>query len=359
MNIIFFAGRIVYGGGERVRNWLALNLVKSGHSVTYAIPESNKEFNSELESVGLLYKINVVYYPSYLKNKKPLKYWRHIKGLFIENHTDLLIYFGGSLIEQLIARKLGIKVLLSERCDPHSRPVLSQVLKQIQYRNADAYVFQTPDAAKCYGKRARLYSSIIPNPILDDSPSPIYDNLRKEIVSVGRLSEEKNQLMLLKAFNIIKDEIPDYSLKIYGSGPMEEQLNDFIETNQLIKRVEIIKGKTNITELINGASLFVLPSNTEGMPNALIEAMSMGLLCISTDCPIYGPRFLVKDGFNAFLTPINDESKLADKILFSLNYEDAFRIRKEAVKIRETLNADVIFSKWLTYINKITVKNDK
>jgi glycosyltransferase involved in cell wall biosynthesis len=152
---------------------------------------------------------------------------------------------------------------------------------------------------------------------------------------------------------MIHNKIPDYKLVIYGSGPLESQINNYISAHKLSGKVFIIKGKTNITEQIKGASLFVLPSNTEGMPNALIEAMSMGLLCISTDCPIFGPRFLVQSGNNAFLTPINNPSELANNILLALNAPNADNIRHEAVKIRETLNSGVIFSKWITYIEKI------
>ena len=353
MNILFFANRIIYGGGERVRNWLANNLINSGHKVIYAIPSNSEHLYGEIENVGLKDKVIIVEYPFSIKKKAPRKYWKTINELYRKNGIDLLIYFGGSAIEQIIARSLGVKVLLSERCDPHSRSVASQILKQIQYRVADSYVFQTPAAAKCYGTRAYKLSTIIPNPILDKSPEPIFNNLRKEIVSVGRLSKEKNQILLLQAFKKIHETIPDYSLSIYGSGPLESMLNEFVVNNRLDNKVHIIKGKTNITELINGASLFVLPSNTEGMPNALIEAMSMGVLSVSTDCPIYGPRYLIKHGENAYLTPVGNVDKLAEIILYALNDKNADIIRRNDSGIRQTLDANKIFSYWLQCIESV------
>lgn len=353
MNILFFVNRIIYGGGERVRNWLAYNLINSGHKVIYAIPENSKHLYGEIDNVGLKDKVIIVEYPFSIKKKAPRKYWKIINELYRTNRINLLIYFGGSLVEQIIARSLGIKILLSERCDPHSRSIPSQILKQIQYRVADSYVFQTPAAARCYGKRAYKLSTIIPNPILDKSSDPIFNNLRKEIVSVGRLSKEKNQLLLLQAFKKIHEIIPDYSLCIYGSGPLESMINEFIINNELNNKIYIIKGKTKITELINGASLFVLPSNTEGMPNALIEAMSMGLLSISTDCPIYGPRYLIKHGENGYLTPVNNVDKLAEIIIYALNNRGADIIRQNAFGIRQTLDANKIFSYWLQYIESI------
>lgn len=353
MNILMFATRIVYGGGEKVRNWLSNRLVSEGHKVFYAVPCINDQIESELKDVGLFGKVNIVEYPFSLKKKCFPVYLKSIKAIYRDNNIELLVWFGGSLVEQLIAKQMNIKVLLSERGNPASRTLPSRLLKRIQYRVADGYVFQTPEASNFYGKRAKKLSVVIPNPILVDFPVPTFKNLRKEIVSVGRLCPEKNQVLLLNAFNNIKKDIPEYNLVIYGSGPLESKLKKLIEKNDLQNRVKIVKGITNITKHINNSSLFVLPSNSEGMPNALIEAMGMGLLCISTDCPIFGPRLLIKHGVNGFLTPVGNEKKLADIMLYALSVSNATNIRNEASKIREILNADIIFSQWKKYIETI------
>lgn len=354
MRILFFAGRLIYGGGEKVRNWLVGKLTDEGHEVVYATPKVTDDYFDKVKKVGLCNKVEVVEYPFHLKKKSPIEYYRAVKALFLDNHIDLLMIFGGSLVEQVIARKLGITIILSERCEPASRPIAGQILKQIQYRVADGYVFQTPEAAACYGSRAVRISKVIPNPIIDKLGEPQFDNLRKEVVSVGRLSNEKNQKDLVTAFSIFVKTHPDYCLKLYGSGPLKDELEKQIYDLGLNEKVQIISGKTNISELIKGAELFVLNSNTEGMPNALIEAMSMGLLSISTDCPIYGPRLLVEHGVNAYLTPLRDPVKLAG--LMSEALEDSSKadsVRHEAIKIRERLEANKIFSQWLNYIETI------
>lgn len=354
MNIVFFSGRIIYGGGEKVRNWLAGRLIDAGHTVYYASPRLNDEFLSQLNKVGLYGRVVVKEYPYHLKKIKPVKYWSAIKRLFHECNADLYVIFGGSLVEQVIARRNGVKVVLSERCEPGSRSIPSQILKQIQYRIADGYVFQTPEASMCYGKQANRLSIVIPNPIIDELPDPKFDNLRKEIVSVGRLSGEKNQIMLLDAFNKFHKVHPEYRLKIYGSGPLEGLLLDTISKYNLNNCAEIIKGKRNISELINGSELFVLPSNTEGMPNALIEAMSVGIQSISTNCPIYGPKMLVEHGVNGYLTPIKDTEALYKQMCYAVEHPtQADQIRHNAIKIRERLQADVIFDKWLSYFQTI------
>lgn len=354
MRILFYANKLIYGGGQKVSNWLALELVKNGHEVIYATSNYNEKYKEELKIVSLYGKIKVVEYPFHLKYKRPLLYWKMIKSIYCKNNVDMIIYFGGSLVEQIIARKMGIKILLSERCDPTSRDFLPKVLKKIQYLVCDGYVFQTPNAAKFYGKRAIKKGIIIPNPIIDDLPNPILDNLRKEIVTVGRLSIEKNQLMLIDAFAEFIKIKPDYKLKIYGSGPLELYLKKHIESCKLNNYIEIIKGKLDIVNEIRGAEVFVLTSNTEGMPNALIEAMSIGLLCISTDCPIYGPRMLIENGQNGFLVPTNNVNILKETMIDSIeSSEMANNIRKNALKIRERLASSMISKKWIDYIEKL------
>lgn len=345
MNILIIASRIIYGGGEKVINWLANRLINDGHNVIYASSKVNLDYIEKLKKVGLYNKVGIVEYPYYLKKRDFLKYCKSFDKIYKDYEINLIIIFGGSLVEQIIARRRGVKILLSERCNPKSRSLLSRLLKKIQYHMADAYVFQTKEACHYYGNALENKSKILPNPLIDELKSPIITDFRKEIVSVGRLSAEKNQLMLLKAF-YISNLFTSYKLIFYGSGPAEDELKEFIKRHDLSDSVSIVKDKSNIIDLINGASLFVLTSNNEGMPNALIEAMSMGILSISTDCPIYGPRQLINHGVNGFLTPIKDEKKLAKMMLYALSHPDANKIRKEAYKIREKLDPDMIYNQW-------------
>lgn len=353
-NVLFFAPRLIYGGGEKVINWLADRLYNNQFNVYYATTNINSEYLSKLKIIGLDKKVRVVEFPTHIKKTHPYRYYRSVSNVLNDNHIDLIIYFGGSLIEQIAARNNGVKILLSERWSPSSRPILSKILKQIQYRIADAYVFQTPQAANWYCNHAKKVGVIIPNPILDNLPDPNFTSIRKEIVTAGRLSWEKNQILLIKAFEEIKNDFPEHKLIIYGSGPKEKELIEYIIKKKLDDRVFIVQGKRNIVELINGAELFVLPSDVEGMPNALIEAMAMGVLSISTDCPIYGPRMIIKDKINGFLTPLNDIKSLSSLMNYVLsNKSEQDKIRKESVKVRELLHAEKISNLWINYIKSL------
>ena len=354
MNILFFAERIIYGGGEKVCNWLAKELVKAGHHVYYASPKVDDAYMTAINKVGLDSIVNVVEYPFHIKKNHPFKYGKAITNLYKDNSIDLLIIFGGSLVEQVIARRMGVKILLSERFYNGFRPLPSRVLKHLQYRIADGYVFQTPEATRMYNKRATRIGIVIANPIIDQLPDPQFNNLRKEIVNTGRLCDQKDQATLIRAFNIFHKQHPDYKLIIYGSGEYKDRLLALIEELGLTDCAQIISGKTDISQRINGASMFVLSSKAEGMPNALIEAMSMGVLSISTDCPAYGSRMLVENNVNAVLVPIGDVKKMAEEMSRLISDEPfADRIRHNAVAIRERLKPEKTAKAWVEYINTI------
>lgn len=353
MNYLFFAERLDYGGGEKVRNWLACQLASAGNMVFYATPKISEKYMDQLSKLNMKDSIHVIQYNSSIKKRNPISYFKHICKIYKDNRINAIIYFGGSLIEQLAARKCGVKIFLSERFYNGFRPLPSRILKQIQYRIADGYVFQTPEASTTYGSRAKRIGTIIPNPIIDKLPEPIFDNLRKEIITAGRLSHQKDHKTLIDAFNLFHIKHPDYHLIIYGSGELKNELVSQISELGLITSVEIISGKTNISELERGAELFVLSSIAEGMPNALIEAMSVGVQSISTDCPAYGPRMLIEQGVNGYLVPVGDVDLLAKKMCYAIEHpEQATIIRKNAVKIREKLNPDNISRQWLDYFNK-------
>jgi glycosyltransferase involved in cell wall biosynthesis len=90
------------------------------------------------------------------------------------------------------------------------------------------------------------------------------------------------------------------------------------------------------------------------MPNALIEAMALGLPCISTDCPCGGPKSLIENGENGLLFEVGNKNQLINAIEYMINNPDkAKQMSEKAVNIRNTLNANHICEKWYNYIMSI------
>lgn len=357
MRIAFFTARLIYGGGEKVLNWLAKRCIEAGFEILYFTPKYDDVYRRNLVLTELDNLVEVVEYPYYLKKKKPIRFVSEIIQIYKTTQIDAILMFGGSLLEEWAAKRLGIKVILAERCNPMWRKLPSRILKQIQYKLGDYFVYQTPEQAQCYSKYAQSHCKIVPNPIINNLPLPTA-SLRKEIVTVGRLSSEKNPEGVIDAFYKFHKIHKEYTLIMYGSGPLEKHLQKKIDQLSLSNEVKIIKGKTNIPELIEGASLFIFNSNNEGMPNALIEAMSMGIACISTDCPIYGPRMLIQNEVNGILIPVGDTNALYQKMCeVATNKFMMDRLRTNSVKIREVLNENKIFNEWYELLISLKTTN--
>lgn len=249
------------------------------------------------------------------------------------------------------------KLVISERADPaHFRGrKVTKLLAHTLLNFADGYVFQTNDARDYYNKHIRKHSEVIFNP-LGVLPEVYRGERKKTIVSIGRLAKAKNHKLLINAFTTIANKYPEYRLMIYGEGPERGSLETLIEDNKMNDRIKLkgqIAGDVIWNEIAD-AGVFVLSSNDEGMPNALIEAMAMGLPCISTDCPCGGPKMLIDDNVNGCLIPVGDINALYKKLEYMLdNNEFRYNISIKAEEIRKKLAIDNICSKWLKYFENV------
>ena len=108
---------------------------------------------------------------------------------------------------------------------------------------------------------------------------------------------------------------------------------------------------------ISGSALFVLSSDYEGMPNALIEAMALGLPCIATDCPCGGSGMLIENRKSGLLVPTGSVAELAAAIDYMLSHEsEAARMGAEAGKIAARVEPHKISAEWLEFIDDILAK---
>ncbi len=171
------------------------------------------------------------------------------------------------------------------------------------------------------------------------------------IVSVGRVDANKNHALILRAFARIAPEFPDASLVIYGDGEKRRELIRKAQELGLSDRAQFPGAVSDVAEKIRTASAFVLSSGHEGMPNALIEAMCLGIPSISTDCPCGGPRELIEDGVNGYLIPVGDEEALADRLrrIFS-DEEGAERMGKQAALLLEEYRPERVNAEWMDYL---------
>lgn len=360
MNITLFIGSLSGGGAERVTcnlaNFLSAKhnvkiITMSGDAPTYYLDPSIERIclENETENYNFI-KRNIL---RFFRLRKLLKnYKSDVYVVMLPVTTALLL---------LHRKYIDAPIIASERNDPknwYKKSLIHRLVMEKLYSKADLFVFQTEDAKKFYKSTLKIDGIVIPNAINEEFIDvSIHKDKNKKIVSVGRFSEQKNFSMLIKSFNEIQNEFPDYTLEIYGDGPLRNDLEKLIDKYNLHNKVFLQGYVENIKSYIENASLFVLPSNFEGMPNALMEAMAMGIPSIATDCPVGGPRFLINDGENGFLVPVGDSELLAKKIKLLLSDESiSKKISKKAQDITKKLHPNLIYGHWECVIQE-SIKN--
>jgi glycosyltransferase involved in cell wall biosynthesis len=164
-------------------------------------------------------------------------------------------------------------------------------------------------------------------------------------------------MLLVQAFEKLHQLFPQYTLDIYGEADdslIKDELVDYCKKSNIDKYVRFMGLSSTLQKDIKDAALFVLSSDYEGMPNALAEAMALGLPVISTDCPCYGPAALITNNKSGILVPVGDVDKMAKAMSLILGNEKlAQGFGSEAMKIKDILNPDKIYKEWKEYVINI------
>lgn len=272
---------------------------------------------------------------------------------------DVILSFLGknNLMAVATAAFLPSKVAVSVRGEPtmEYEGRLMQLIAKFVFRFADGVVLQTEGARVFFPKSVRRKSVILSNPLnpqfLDRQMSAEREDL---IVAAGRLDENKNHAMLIHAFAKIAEEYPAVKLVIYGEGELRTALTALVEEKGLRDRISLPGSVSDVADRICKARIFTLTSNTEGMPNSIMEAMALGIPVIATDCPCGGPAALIENGVNGLLVPVGDAFALADA--FRRIFEDKefeLKLRENACKITEKLAPDRVHQEWEAYLDSL------
>lgn len=344
-----------FGGAEKQLIELANQMAEVGHTVNLLLVSEDRISYQISEKVVLhslmkaerKNKVITILNRRYLLIKK-LK----------ELKSDVVVNFNFQSAYLLTLRKhpeIG-KIIYAERGDPGDKEYGGTLglVRNLVLHKIDGYVFQSEGARDYFEDNyVKSHSIIIPNAcFLGKQVKSL--NRTKRIVNVGRLSEQKNQHLLIRAFSEISSQFPDYTLEIYGDGELKDNLLSVISNYKLSSKIKL-KGTTkDITNAIRNASLFVLSSDFEGVPNALIEAMALGIPCISTDCKPGGARTLINNNINGLITPIGDSESLSNAMAFMLNNpHKAEEMATNAQIIAEELSPQSTYSKWELFLKRI------
>ena len=344
-NILFLISSIGGGGAERVACRLVSEFVENNNVyLMYFQEKENTYYISPKVNLISFSKIHQEYINKgcYIKNMKLLriieiekirrKYNINITISFLHQPNILNVTAGGCELK-----------ICSERNDPEGKGIDYFNEMTSAYEKADKVVFQTNYSKNKYSFQIRNKSVIIPNPIcvtcLADKRS------KKKIVGVGRLVPQKNHELLIKSFSIFHKIHNEYILEIYGIGPLLDELKLLVKQLGLKNYIYFNGFSNDVHEKIKDAEQFVFSSNFEGMPNALMEAMMMGLPCISTNCS--GVSEIIEHEKNGILVEKGDVEGLArEMIRLCENNELREKIGKNAKIKAEEWKLDKIVQKW-------------
>lgn len=179
-----------------------------------------------------------------------------------------------------------------------------------RYRDIDCLLLLTRPDADQFRRAGLNNTAVMPNPVLARPASPA-ELSTPSVITLGRLAPEKNYRALIDAFALLAEDYPEWVLKIFGDGPMEAELRSYVRDVDLADRVLLMGGTDEVEKELLNSSIFALSSYAEGLPTAMLEAISCGVPCVSFDCSP-GIREIITDGHNGIVVPPGSVADLAD-----------------------------------------------
>lgn len=356
MKIIYLTASLGSGGAERVVSLLANKMVERGHQVEIIC----LKFNDVYYQTDFRVKVTLAMQQT--KNRLTEIFW--LRKYLKKQNPDVVIPFTEGVYCFTILSLLGtgIPIIASERLDPAAMSKTRKILKRLLLPYADWLVVQTQSIKDYFPESIQKKTSIIYNPVNDEVfslPQPSLkgrgeDRLNR-IISVGRLYPQKNQAMMIRAFAKVAAEFPDWQLVIYGEGPLRESLELIVDSLELQDRV-LLPGRTeHVVEELNKSKIFCMSSDYEGMSNAMIEAVCVGLPIVTTN--VSGVKELVKDRENGFVVPCGDVDAMSSA-LYSVIKDSILlcAFADNSLKKRNSFSLDSIVFEWMTLIERIINK---
>ncbi len=242
--------------------------------------------------------------------------------LFInfKNKNILIFSFQSNLFSTLVAKIINSKLIIRLNTSPekYSHSFYKKFLFRLLYGFADEIIVNSHEFKKNIKRYFNLKSIVILNPIKIKSIKKKVNFFKNfhglKIITIGRLSNQKDHITLLKALNLLRNTYKvNFKLYLIGRGYNRGILQDYISNNNLQKNIKLAGYIKNASDFIKSADLFILSSKYEGLPNTLIEAQAAGLPIISSNCPS-GPKEILMNGKLGDLYNSGNHKSLCKKI---------------------------------------------
>jgi GalNAc-alpha-(1->4)-GalNAc-alpha-(1->3)-diNAcBac-PP-undecaprenol alpha-1,4-N-acetyl-D-galactosaminyltransferase len=356
---------LALGGAERVMARMANHWAARGEAVSVITLSSTATDTYPLDPAVTRVPLDLMrdsrgpiwaLYNNWLRVGKVEDAIRKLRPDTVISFTDRM-----NVVTLAACRSLGVDTVISERIDPSQQPVgwYWSKLRRWGYPFARALVVQTQAVRSQLQPMMRgrpIY--VIPNAVDAPANELIAREPRKSmdgslrLAAMGRLAYQKGFDFLIDAFARAAEGQPNWSLEILGEGPERRRLEEQIHARGLEPRVRLHGWISDPATVLRTCDAFVLSSRFEGFPNALLEAMALGLPAISFDCPS-GPADIIRHEVDGLLVPAGDVPALATAIRRLLADEQLrSRLGAEATGVVERFSSARYFARWDAILRK-------
>lgn len=357
--LAFYIGSLNKGGAERVFVNLAEYFQNKGYQIVM-VTQYQKEDEYVLAE-GIRRVISDIP-PEETTGSRAVNFYRRMSRLYRiwkKERPDLVLSCVGknnfmAVVTTMFTKTKPVVSVVGEAKEEYPNRLM-KALANLLFPFASGVILQTERSKSFFSQRVSRTSVILPNSL---NPLFIRERFRgereKRIVSVGRLDANKNHEMMIRAFAGLAGRYPEYTLTIYGEGELREHLQKLIASLGLEEKVFLPGVVPDVAERIEKAALFLLVSYSEGVSNALIEALALGLPVIATDVPSGGTQELIRHGENGLIIPPGDEEALKaamERLLSDGEYAE--RLGEQAHKIQERLAPERVNRQWQEYFESI------
>lgn len=361
------------GGAERVLSTMAGHWAERDWSVTFVTLDSTTtdfyQLHPAVNRIALnAIRVSPTLWRALSSNAERVMRLRHAIRV---SQPEVVISFMTStnVLTLLATRTERVPVIVSERADP-SRFPLSPAwarLRRFTYPWADAVVVQTPEVRRWAEGFLRPEAvTVIPNFVVTPPPEVRANDAAagtsgltakaslRQVVGVGRLDDQKGFDLLIRAFAECRRGRPGWQLTILGDGEKRGEFEALAQQLGVASEVRFPGRVVAPATYLREADLFVLSSRYEGFPNALLEAMAVGLPVIATDCPS-GPAHIVRNGVDGILVPTEDVGALAAAMAALMDDEPRRKeMGERATSVTERFDIGRIMATWEALLNEVT-----
>jgi GalNAc-alpha-(1->4)-GalNAc-alpha-(1->3)-diNAcBac-PP-undecaprenol alpha-1,4-N-acetyl-D-galactosaminyltransferase len=358
--IILVISDLQSGGTQRVVSSLANYWVRVGKKVTvitFSTPEDDFfRLSNPVERISIGGQKDSSSFLSGLVSN--LRRIRRLRDTLETLKADLAIGLIGhtNILLTLAGMGLKTKIIISERNDPRRQSIgrLWDFLRQKIYPYADLVTSNSREvvtALEDFVPGRKL--AYLPNPVsIPDSERP-HPPRQNKIVAVGRLHHQKAHDILIPAFAKLSGKHPDWRLEIVGEGGERPALQHQIDSLGMAKKITLAGRVQNVEERLAKSKIFAMPSRYEGTPNALLEALSLGIPAVISDASA-GALEYVRNGESGLIVPVNDIDGLEEalcKLVEDDNLRQAFADRSTAMV--EHLSLPKVAEVWESILDQV------